>query len=97
MEPQLRCAGAKYGALPGGRFYQFRLALAHPQAKGSFKIRLDRVADALHTGVVLPVSSVKPECKGPSTLIVASDWMPHDRSINALASSQVWWCDIRCA
>lgn len=55
--------------LPTGRFYQFRLAFAQTQAKGSFKIMPDEVADALDTDVVLPVSSVKPEYKGPSKLI----------------------------
>ena len=55
--------------LPAGRFYQFRLAFAQTQAKGSFKIMPDEVADALETDVVLPVSSVKPEYKGPSKLI----------------------------
>ena len=55
--------------LPAGRFYQFRLAFAQTQAKGSFKIMADEVADALDTDVVLPVSSVKPEYKGPSKLI----------------------------
>ena len=56
-------------SLPDGRFYQFRLAFAQTQAKGSFKIMEDEVADALDTDVVLPVSSVKPEYKGPSKLI----------------------------
>ncbi len=56
-------------SLPAGRFYQFRLAFAQTQAKGSFKIMTDEVADALDTDVVLPVSSVKPEYKGPSKLI----------------------------
>ena len=55
--------------LPQNRFYQFRLAFAQTQAKGSFKIMPDEVADALDTDVVLPVSSVKPEYKGPSKLI----------------------------
>lgn len=55
--------------LPTSRFYQFRLAFAQTQAKGSFKIMPDEVADALDTDVVLPVSSVKPEYKGPSKLI----------------------------
>lgn len=55
--------------LPAGRFYQFRLAFAQTQAKGSFKIMPDEVADVLETDVILPVSSVKPEYKGPSKLI----------------------------
>ncbi len=56
-------------ALPDGRFYQFRLAFAQTQAKGSFKVMCDDVADALDTDIVLPVSSVKPEYKGPSKLV----------------------------
>ena len=56
-------------ALPDGRFYQFRLAFAQTQAKGSFKVMRDDVADALDTDIVLPVSSVKPEYKGPSKLV----------------------------
>jgi len=55
--------------LPENRFYQFRLAFAQTQAKGSFKIMADEVADALGTDVILPVSSVKPEYKGPSKLL----------------------------
>lgn len=55
--------------LPAGRFYQFRLAFAQTQAKGGFKVMPDEVADVLDTDVVLPVSSVKPEYKGPSKLI----------------------------
>jgi hypothetical protein len=55
--------------LPDNRFYQFRLAFAQTQAKGSFKIMADEVADALDTDVILPVSSVKPEYKGPSKLV----------------------------
>jgi len=55
--------------LPAGRFYQFRLAFAQTQAKGSFKVMGDDVADALDTDIVLPVSSVKPEYKGPGKLI----------------------------
>ena len=34
-------------ALPEGHFYQFRLAFAETQAKGSFKVMTDEVADAL--------------------------------------------------
>jgi len=56
-------------SLPNGRFYQFRLAFAETQAKGSFKVMSDEVADALDTDVVLPASSVKPEYKGPSKVI----------------------------
>jgi len=55
--------------LPANRFYQFRLAFAQTQAKGSFKVMADEVADALDTDVILPVSSVKPEYKGPSKML----------------------------
>lgn len=55
--------------LPSGRFYQFRLAFSNTQAKGSFKVMSDETADALDTDIILPVSSVKPEYKGPSKLI----------------------------
>lgn len=55
--------------LAEGRFYQFRLAFSNTQAKGSFKVMSDEVADALDTDVVLPISSVKPEYKGPSKVI----------------------------
>jgi hypothetical protein len=55
--------------LPENRFYQFRLAFSQTQAKGSFKVMADEVADALDTDVILPVSSVKPEYKGPSKLL----------------------------
>ena len=55
--------------LPENRFYQFRVAFAQTQAKGSFKVMADEVADALDTDVILPVSSVKPEYKGPSKLL----------------------------
>ena len=61
-------------ALPDGRFYQFRLAFAQTQAKGSFKVMRDDVANALDTDIVLPVSSVKPEYKGPSKLVALAHW-----------------------
>jgi hypothetical protein len=54
--------------LPDRRFYQFRLAFGPTQAKGSFKVMDDEVADALSTDIIVPKSSVKPECKGPSVL-----------------------------
>ncbi len=52
--------------LPERRFYQFRLAFGSTQAKGSFKVMDDDVADALSVDIVVPKSSVKPEYKGPS-------------------------------
>ncbi len=59
-------------ALPDGRFYQFRLAFAQTQAKGSFKVMCDDVADALDTDIVLPVSSVKPEYRVPANSLPGS-------------------------
>jgi len=47
--------------LPDRRFYQFRLSFDNTQAKGSFKIMEDDVADALSAGIVIPRSSCKPE------------------------------------
>jgi hypothetical protein len=46
--------------LPDHRFYQFRLAFDRTQAKGSFKVMQDDVADLLRADVILPESSVKP-------------------------------------
>src|SRR5262249_1913591 len=50
--------------LPPNRFYQFRLAFGKTQAKGSFKVMPDDVAENLEAHIVLPKSSVKPEYKG---------------------------------
>ena len=54
--------------LPDGRFYQFRMAFADTQAKGSFKIMEDDVADALEADFVLPESAVKPGLKIPAVM-----------------------------
>ncbi len=54
--------------LPSGRFYQFRMAFANTQAKGSFKTMGDDVADALHADFVLPESAIKPGLKGPAVV-----------------------------
>jgi hypothetical protein len=54
--------------LPEGHFYQFRLAFAETQAKGSFKIMDDDVADAIGSDIVVPESSVKPKMKMPSNV-----------------------------
>jgi len=51
--------------LPSGRFYQFRMAFSNTQAKGSFKVMEDDVADALEADFVLPESAVKPGLKIP--------------------------------
>lgn len=55
--------------LPDRRFYQFRLAFEKTQAKGSFKVMEDDVAEKLEADIILPQSSVKPEYKGPSRLL----------------------------
>src|SRR5436309_3246457 len=55
--------------LPEHRFYQFRLAFEKTQAKGSFKVMEDDVAEKLEADIILPQSSVKPEYKGPSRLL----------------------------
>ena len=55
--------------LPEQRFYQFRLAFEKTQAKGSFKVMEDDVAEKLEADIILPQSSVKPEYKGPSRLL----------------------------
>lgn len=54
--------------LPSGRFYQFRMAFANTQAKGSFKIMEDDVADALEADFILPESAVKPGLKVPAVM-----------------------------
>jgi hypothetical protein len=59
---------ARAKVLPEGRFYQFRLAFGSTQAKGSFKVMEDDVADDVAADIILPKSSVKPEYKGPSVL-----------------------------
>jgi hypothetical protein len=60
-EAKLRIRGKQIGS---GRFYQFRLAFDKTQAKGSFKIMADEVAERLEADVVLPKSSVKPRYQG---------------------------------
>ena len=46
------------------RFYQFRLAFDKTQAKGSFKVMADEVAEKLEADIILPKSSVKPKYQG---------------------------------
>jgi hypothetical protein len=53
--------------LPDGRFYQFRMSFENTQAKGSFKIMEDDVADALSVDVIIPRSSCKPEFRKAET------------------------------
>ena len=50
--------------LRGQRFYQFRLAFDKTQAKGSFKIMTDELAEKLAADIILPKSSVKPNYQG---------------------------------
>jgi len=50
--------------LRGNRFYQFRLAFDKTQAKGSFKVMADDLAEQLEADIILPKSSVKPKYQG---------------------------------
>jgi hypothetical protein len=50
------------------RFYQFRMAFHDTQAKGSFKLMEDDVADKLEADFILPESSVKPGLKMPAAM-----------------------------
>ena len=50
--------------LRGNRFYQFRLAFDKTQAKGSFKVMADEVAEKLEADIILPKSSIKPRYQG---------------------------------
>ena len=60
-QAERRCARKR---LRGHRFYQFRLAFDKTQAKGSFKIMADELADQLEADIILPKSSVKPRYQG---------------------------------
>ena len=53
----------------GGAFYQFRLAFGETQAKGSFKVMGDEVADALDVDIIVPESSVKPSPTFPPFIL----------------------------
>jgi len=55
--------------LPSHRLYQFRLAFDNTQAKGSFKVMPNDVAEKLGADIILPESSVKPEYKRPSKVL----------------------------
>lgn len=54
------------------RFYQFRLAFDKTQAKGSFKIMADELAEQLETDIILPKSSVKPKYLGGALRTIRS-------------------------
>lgn len=45
---------------PARHFYQFRLAFARTQAKGSFKVMENDAAEIIGADIILPKSSVKP-------------------------------------
>ncbi len=59
----------KHFDLPKHRLYQFRLAFDNTQAKGSFKVMADGVAEVVGADIILPESSVKPEYKAPSKFL----------------------------
>jgi len=50
--------------LRGNCFYQFRLAFEKTQAKGSFKVMADEVAEKLEADIIVPKSAVKPKYQG---------------------------------
>jgi hypothetical protein len=54
--------------LPEHCLYQFRVAFEDTQAKGSFKVMGDDVADMVGADIILPTSSIKPELKVPKSL-----------------------------
>jgi len=54
--------------LPDNCFYQFRLAFHETQAKGSFKVMEEDVAELLDADIVLPESAVKPGLKASVTM-----------------------------
>ena len=55
--------------LPARHFYQFRLAFNRTQAKGSFKVMENDVADHIGADIILPKSSMKPALPEKSTLV----------------------------
>jgi hypothetical protein len=55
--------------LPPGHFYQFRLAFNRTQAKGSFKVMENDVADHIGVDIILPKSSMKPALPKQSLLV----------------------------
>src|SRR5258708_30574793 len=58
------CSKIDHKVLRGHRFYQFRLAFDKAQAKGSFKIMADELAEKIEADIILPKSSVKPKYQG---------------------------------
>src|ERR1035438_9530566 len=55
--------------LPDRHFYQFRLAFNRTQAKGSFKVMENDVADHIGADVILPKSAMKPAMPEKSVLV----------------------------
>jgi hypothetical protein len=55
--------------LPASHFYQFRLAFNRTQAKGSFKVMENDVADHIGVDIILPQSSMKPALPKKSALV----------------------------
>ena len=63
-------------------FYQFRMSFENTQAKGSFKIMEDDVADALSVDFIIPRSSCKPEFKKPECVRQCPNrCRPHQRAV----------------
>jgi hypothetical protein len=73
--------------LRGQRFYQFRVAFDKTQAKGSFKIMADELAEQLEADIILPKSSVKPKYQGGVLRTIRS--ILGDRQAHAYRGS-VW-------
>ena len=67
--------------LRGHRFYQFRLSFDKTQAKGSFKVMADELAEKLEADIILPKSSVKPKYQGGVVRTIRS--MLGDRQAHA--------------
>jgi len=55
--------------LPARHFYQFRLAFNRTQAKGSFKVMENDVADHMGADIILPKSAMKPALPEKSVLV----------------------------
>src|SRR5215469_13688534 len=55
--------------LPARHFYQFRLAFNRTQAKGSFKVMENDVADQIGADIILPKSAMKPALPEKSVLV----------------------------
>ncbi len=54
----------RHKVLRASHFYQFRLAFDRTQAKGSFKVMEDELAEKIDADIILPKSSVKPRYQG---------------------------------